>query len=57
MQKYIINKPNTLLITNLPRFINLYKFHVKFGFYKFVQKTHKFCVMVNINDICTYSIS
>lgn len=44
-------------ITNLQAFIGLYKIRAKFDFHKFVQKSHEFCVMVNMNDICTYSIS
>jgi hypothetical protein len=45
-----------MVITNLPCFIGLYKFCVKFNFHKFIQKLHEFCVIVNMNDICTYSI-
>jgi len=44
-------------ITNLQGFIGPYKFYAKFDFHKFVQKSHEFCVMVNVNDICMYSIS
>ncbi len=35
----------------------LYIHHELTKLYKFVQKLHEFHVMVNINDICTYSIS
>ncbi len=45
------------IITNLLGFIGLYKFHAKSGFHRFVQKSHGFHVMVNMNDICIYSIS
>jgi len=44
-------------ITNLPSFIDSYKFCVKPNFHRFVQKSYELCVMVNMNDICTYSIS
>jgi hypothetical protein len=47
---------NDINITNLLNFIGSYKFCVKFSFHKFVQKSHEFCIMVNMNDICTYSI-
>jgi hypothetical protein len=43
-------------IINLLGFIGSSNFCVKFSFFKFVQKSHKFHVMVNMNDICTYSI-
>jgi hypothetical protein len=43
-------------ITNLPNFIGLYKFCLKYDFHKFLQKLHEFYVMVNMNNICTYSI-
>jgi hypothetical protein len=43
-------------ITNLLSLIGSYKFRAKFGFHKFVQKSHKFHAMVNMNDICMYSI-
>jgi hypothetical protein len=46
-----------IFITNLPCFIGLYKFCVKLGFHKFVQKLHEFYVVVNIKDICMYSTS
>jgi hypothetical protein len=36
--------------------IGSYKFHAKSSFYRFVQKLHEFQVMVNMNDIYTYSI-
>ncbi len=48
------SKPN--YVTNLLS-INSYKFCTKFDFHKFVQKLHELCAMVNMNDICTYSIS
>lgn len=43
-----------ILITNLPCFIGSYTFCVKFSFNKFVQESYKFCVMVNMDDICMY---
>ncbi len=43
-------------ITNLLGFIRFYKFYVKSSFHRFEPKSHEFHVMVNINDICTYSI-
>ncbi len=49
------SKPNC--VTNLLGFINSYKLCAKFDFHKFVQKLHELCVMVNMNDIRTYSIS
>jgi hypothetical protein len=42
--------------TNLSSFIGLYKFYAKFDFHGSVQKLHEFHVMVNMNDIRTYSI-
>jgi len=44
-------------ITNLLGFISLYKFCAKFIFHMFIQKLHEFYVIVNMNDICMYSIS
>ncbi len=41
-------------ITNLLGFIGLYKFHMKFDFYRFVQTSHEFHVMANMNYIFTY---
>ncbi len=38
-------------------FISSYKFCTKVGFHKFVQKLYEFCVMVNMNNMFTYSIS
>ncbi len=49
-----VMRPN---ITNLPGFIGLYKFHAQSNFHRFTQKLQKFHVMVNMNDICRYSIS
>jgi len=40
-------------IINLLGFIGLYKFCVKSNFPRFIQKSHKFRVMVNMNDMCT----
>jgi hypothetical protein len=40
----------------LSGFIGLYKICANFGFHKFIQKLHEFYVMVNMNDIYTYSI-
>jgi hypothetical protein len=47
---------NCNYIKNLLGFIGSYNFFAKFNFYKFIQKWHEFCAMVNMNDICTYSI-
>ncbi len=44
------------VITNLLDFIGSYKFYAKSGFRRFVQKLHEFHVMVNMNDVCMYSI-
>jgi len=49
-----VMRPN---ITNLSGFIGLYKFHAQSNFHRFTQKSHKFHVMVSMNDICRYSIS
>jgi len=41
------------------KFIRLHRFvhfFTKSGFHRFVKKLHKFCVMVNMNDINMYSI-
>ncbi len=43
------------LITNLPGFIGLCKFCPKSGFHNFLQKSHEFHVIMNVNDICIYS--
>jgi len=43
-------------IINLLGFIGSSNFCAKFNFRKFVQKSYKFRVMVNMNDICTYLI-
>ncbi len=43
-------------IINLLGFIGLYKFCEKSNFPRFVQKSHKFRVLVNMNDMCTLSI-
>jgi hypothetical protein len=43
-------------ITNFLGFIGLYKFHAKSNFSYVHTKIHEFRVMVNMNDICTYSI-
>jgi hypothetical protein len=45
-----------LHITNLLSFIGFYKFHAKSSFHRFIQKLHKFYVVINMNDIHTYSI-
>jgi hypothetical protein len=46
-----------IYIKNLQSFIGLYKFCAKSDFHEFIQKLHEFHVMVNTNDIFTYSIS
>jgi hypothetical protein len=54
----VIMKQNLCVeITNLLGFIGSYNFRAKFGFHKFIQKLHEFHAMVNMNDICVYSIS
>jgi hypothetical protein len=44
------------VITNLLDFIGSYKFYAKFDFHGFIQKLREFHVMVNMNDVCMYSI-
>jgi hypothetical protein len=44
-------------ITNLLNFIGLYKFCVKYVFHRFEWQLHELCVMINMNDICMYSVS
>jgi hypothetical protein len=51
-----LSKPYFYYITNLLCFISSYKFHAKSNFHRFLQKSHEFYVMVNMNDIYTYSI-
>jgi multisubunit Na+/H+ antiporter MnhF subunit len=46
-----------IIITNLLGFIGSYNFYVKFNFHRFIQKSHEFYAMVNMNKICTCSIS
>jgi len=36
--------------------IGLYNFYEKSNIHRFVQKPHEFHVMVNMNNICIYSI-
>jgi Fe-S oxidoreductase len=55
--KYMLMFQIVAFITNLLGFISLYKFCVKSNLHRFIQKSHEFHVMVNMNDICTYSIS
>ncbi len=55
--KSIYNSGQKTFITNLSSFIGFHKFCAKFDFHRFLQESHEFHVMVNINDICTYSIS
>ncbi len=43
-----------LNITNLPNFTSSNKFCAKSNFHMFVQKSHEFYVMVNMNDICSF---
>ncbi len=43
-------------ITNLLGFMSSYKFCVKSGFLKFIQKSYELHVMVNMNNIFKYSI-
>jgi hypothetical protein len=44
-------------ITNIPCFIGLYKFCAKFDFHRFIQKSHEFHVMLNMNDVYMYLVS
>ncbi len=45
-------------VTNLPSFISMtYKFCAIFGFHRFIEKSHEFHAMVNMNDVFTYLIS
>jgi hypothetical protein len=55
--KIYVNVPNSSIHHKLLNFIGLYRFYVKSDFHRFIQKSHEFDVMVNLNDICTYSIS
>ncbi len=45
-----------LCITNILGFIGSYKFHAKFGLHRFLQKSHEFHVIGNMNNIYTYWI-
>jgi hypothetical protein len=52
---YFIGKCSHLL-WQFKDFISFYKFHVKSNFHRFIQKLYEFRVVVNMNDICMYSI-
>jgi hypothetical protein len=43
-------------ITNLQCFIGSYKFCAKFSFDRFIQKSHEFHVVINMNKLCMYWI-